>query len=29
MGNPAIPDRLNGFYSKTDKRRAGKNATAL
>jgi hypothetical protein len=29
MGNPAIPDRLNSFYNKTDNGRAGKNATAL
>jgi enoyl-CoA hydratase/carnithine racemase len=29
MGNPAIPDRLQSFYDKTDKGRAGKNKTPL
>jgi enoyl-CoA hydratase/carnithine racemase len=29
MGNPAIPGRLNNFYDKSDKGRAGKNATTL
>ena len=29
MGNPAIPDRLQSFHTKTDKGRVGKHATAL
>jgi hypothetical protein len=29
MGNEAIPDRLKSFYDKSDKGRAGKNATPL
>jgi len=29
MGSPSIPQRLKSFYDKSDKGRAGKNATAL
>ncbi|WP_433299259.1 enoyl-CoA hydratase/isomerase family protein [Pseudonocardia sp. CA-142604] len=29
MGNEWIPDRLRSFYDKSDKGRAGKNATSL
>src|SRR5262249_47631038 len=29
MGNPEIPGRLQSFYDKSDRGRAGKNATAL